>query len=133
MPGQGSDHETLLALFGMHPVSVGLRGREAIGTEAGKVFLETARRIITDLDNLQTTARAVGYGEQGRLAIGYCSSLMAGHVKAAFSDYLTRFPDVQFDGVCKAVQSAEGDDDIRAAAGWDAHRIGGGPEAEGWG
>ena len=83
-------------------LGVKLFGRTTRGaepTEAGKVFLETARRIITDLDNLQTTARAVGYGEQGRLAVGYCSSLMAGHVKAAFSDYLTRFPDVQFDGV----------------------------------
>ncbi len=73
--------------------------RGAEPTEAGKVFLESARRIITDLDNLQTTARAVSYGEQGRFAVGYCSSLMAGHLKAAFSDYLTRFPDVQFDGV----------------------------------
>lgn len=50
--------------------------RGAEPTETGKVFLETARRIITDLENLQTTARAVSYGEQGRFAVGYCSSLM---------------------------------------------------------
>lgn len=31
--------------------------------------------------------------------MGYCSSLMAGHLKHTFSDYLTRYPDVQFDGV----------------------------------
>ena len=45
-------------------LGVKLFGRTTRGaepTEAGKVFLETARRIITDLDNLQTTARAVGY------------------------------------------------------------------------
>src|SRR3546814_19309730 len=64
----------------------------------GQVFLGSARRIITDIDNLQTTARAVSYGEQGRLAVGYSSSLMAGNLKQTFSEYLTRFPDVQFDG-----------------------------------
>ncbi|MCL6250091.1 LysR substrate-binding domain-containing protein [Altererythrobacter sp. KTW20L] len=73
--------------------------RGAEPTEMGKVFIETARRILTDIDNLQTTARAVSYGEQGRLAVGYSSSLMAGNLKQTFSDYLTRFPDVQFDGV----------------------------------
>lgn len=73
--------------------------RGAEPTEMGKVFIETARRILTDIDNLRTTARAVSYGEQGRLAVGYSSSLMAGNLKQTFSDYLTRFPDVQFDGV----------------------------------
>lgn len=73
--------------------------RGAEPTEMGKVFIETARRILTDIDNLQTTARAVSYGEQGRLAVGYSSSLMAGNLKQTFADYLTRFPDVQFDGV----------------------------------
>ena len=72
--------------------------RGAEPTEMGQVFLESARRIITDIDNLQTTARAVSYGEQGRLAVGYSSSLMAGNLKQTFSEYLTRFPDVQFDG-----------------------------------
>ena len=73
--------------------------RGAEPTENGKVFIEQARRIVTDVDNLQTTARAVSYGEQGRLAVGYCSTLMAGNLRLAFSDYLTRYPDVQFDGV----------------------------------
>jgi DNA-binding transcriptional LysR family regulator len=73
--------------------------RGAEPTENGKVFLEAARRIVTDVDNLTTIARAVSYGEQGRLAIGYSSSLTAGNLRHAFSDYLTRFPDVQFDGV----------------------------------
>src|SRR3546814_5101462 len=70
--------------------------RGAEPTEMGQVFLESARRIITDIDNLQTTARAVSYGEKGRLAVGYSSSLMAGNLKKTFYEYLTRFPDVQF-------------------------------------
>lgn len=73
--------------------------RGAEPTENGRVFLEAARRIVTDVDNLRTTARAVSYGEQGRLAVGYSSSLTAGNLRHAFSDYLTRYPDVQFDGV----------------------------------
>lgn len=73
------------------------RGAEV--TENGKVFIEQARRIVTDVDNLRTTARNVSYGLEGRLAVGYCSSLMSGNLRLAFSDYLSRFPEVQFDGI----------------------------------
>jgi DNA-binding transcriptional LysR family regulator len=73
--------------------------RGAEPTENGRGFIEQARRIVTDIDNLQTTARNVSYGLQGRIAVGYCSPLMSGNLKLAFSDYLTRFADVQFDGV----------------------------------
>jgi DNA-binding transcriptional LysR family regulator len=73
--------------------------RGAEPTENGRVFIEQARRIVTDVDNLQTTARNLSYGLHGRIAVGYCSPLMSGNLKLAFSDYLTRFPDVQFDGV----------------------------------
>ena len=73
--------------------------RGAEPTESGRVFIEQARRIITDIDNLQTTARNVSYGLHGRIAVVYCSPLLSGTLKRAFSEYLTRFPDVQFDGV----------------------------------
>ena len=73
--------------------------RGAEPTEMGRVFIDSARRILTDIDNPRTTARAVRYGEQGRLAVGYSSSLTAGNLKQTFADYLTRFPDVQFDGM----------------------------------
>lgn len=73
--------------------------RGAEPTDNGRAFIEQARRIVTDIDNLQTTARNVSYGLHGRIAVGYCSSLLSGNLKLAFSDYLTRFPDVQFDGV----------------------------------
>jgi DNA-binding transcriptional LysR family regulator len=73
------------------------RGAEV--TESGKPFIEQARRIVTDVENLQTTARNVSYGLQGRLAVGYCSSLMSGNLKLVFSDYLSKFPEIQFDGI----------------------------------
>lgn len=73
------------------------RGAEI--TENGRPFIEQARRIVTDVDNLRTTARNVSYGLRGRIAVGYCSPLMAGNLRLAISDYLNKFPDVQFDGV----------------------------------
>jgi DNA-binding transcriptional LysR family regulator len=73
--------------------------RGAEPTENGRVVIEQARRIVTDIDNLQTTARNVSYGLHGRIAVGYCSSLMSGNLKHIFTEYLTRFPDVQFDGM----------------------------------
>lgn len=73
--------------------------RGAEPTESGRAFVDQARRIVTDIENLQATALNVSYGLQGRIAVGYCSPLMSGNLKLTFSDYLTRFPDVQFDGV----------------------------------
>jgi DNA-binding transcriptional LysR family regulator len=73
--------------------------RGAEPTENGRVVIEQARRIVTDIDNLQTTARNVSYGLHGRIAVGYCSSLMSGNLKHTFTEYLTRYPDVQFDGI----------------------------------
>lgn len=72
------------------------RGAEL--TEHGRVCVELARRIITDVDNLHTIARNVSYGLHGRITVGFCTSLMSGNLKLAISDYLTKFPDVQFDG-----------------------------------
>jgi DNA-binding transcriptional LysR family regulator len=71
--------------------------RGAVSTQQGKAFLAVARRILTDLDNLQTTARAVSYGEEGRFALGFCGSLMTGNLRAAIAEFMNRFPDVQFD------------------------------------
>ncbi|WP_430414064.1 LysR family transcriptional regulator [Parasphingorhabdus sp.] len=73
--------------------------RGAVPTETGKAFLAVARRIVTDVDNLKTTARAVHYGEIGRLVVGFSSSLSAGNLHMALGDYLDRYPGVQLDGV----------------------------------
>lgn len=71
--------------------------RGAMPTETGKNFINIARRIITDVDNLMTTARAVSYGEEGRFTLGYCSSLMAGNLGMTISEFMQRHPDMQFD------------------------------------
>jgi DNA-binding transcriptional LysR family regulator len=59
--------------------------RDAEPTDNGRVVIEQARRIVTDVDNLQTTARNVSYGLNGRVAVGYCSSLMSGNLKHVFT------------------------------------------------
>ena len=73
--------------------------RGTFPTENGKAFLTVARRILTDIDNLLTTAKNVSYGNEGRLAIGFSSSLMTGNLRLAIGDYIGRYPDVQFDGI----------------------------------
>ncbi|MDK2766938.1 MAG: LysR family transcriptional regulator [Sphingomonas sp.] len=60
------------------------RGAEI--TENGRPFIEQARRIITDVDNLQTTARNVSYGLRGRIAVGYCSPIISPLTKSGPSD-----------------------------------------------
>ena len=68
-------------------------------TKAAKNVLEAARRIVIDVDNLAVTARAMSYGDQGRLAVGFSASLTGGNLRATIAEYLTRFPDVQFDAL----------------------------------
>lgn len=65
----------------------------------GSAFLEIARRIVADIDHLKTTARAGNCGEQGRLALGFSTSLLSGHLHCLIADFLIRLPDVQFDGI----------------------------------
>lgn len=65
--------------------------RGAEPTENGRVVIEQARRIVTDIDNLKTIARNVSYGLHSCIGVGYCSSLMSGNLKHIFAEYLTRF------------------------------------------
>lgn len=73
--------------------------RGTFSTPNGKAFLTVAERILTDIDNLLTTAKNVSYGDEGRVAIGFSSSLMTGNLRFAIGDYIARYPDVQFDGI----------------------------------
>jgi DNA-binding transcriptional LysR family regulator len=71
--------------------------RGAVLTDIGKNFIGIARRIVRDIDNLQTTARAVSYGVEGRFALGFSSSLMAGNLRMTIAEFMQRHPDMQFD------------------------------------
>lgn len=73
--------------------------RGAVLTPAGIPIIDTARRILTEVDNLKSHARAIRNGDAGELTIGFCSSLTAGDLRFAIVDFQRRFPDVRLNGV----------------------------------
>lgn len=68
--------------------------RGAVPTRAGIDFFQTARRLMEELEALGMSARATGKGEAGMLAVGFSTSLSAGHLRAVIRDFVTRYPDV---------------------------------------
>lgn len=66
--------------------------RGAVPTKAAAEFLATARRIVGEIDGLQSTARAVRCGESGKLAVGFATSLSTSNLRRIISDFLDVFP-----------------------------------------
>ena len=64
-------------------------------TPAGRHFLRVARSIVEQLDALATTTKASGRGEAGRLAVGFCTSLAAGNLRASLLDLIHKFPQIE--------------------------------------
>jgi Bacterial regulatory helix-turn-helix protein, lysR family len=64
-------------------------------TPNGRQFLRIARSILEQLDALATITRASGRGEAGRLAIGFCTSLTAGNLRASLLDFRQRFRQIE--------------------------------------
>ena len=63
-------------------------------TSAGRDFLRMARSILEQIDVVVATMRASGRGDSGGLAIGFCTSLTAGNLRASILDFKQRFPQV---------------------------------------
>ena len=73
-----------------HCVGVAIFERSSAGirpTQAGRVFLRMARSVLEQMDVLVATARASGRGDTGGLAIGFCTSLTAGNLRASLLDF----------------------------------------------
>lgn len=83
--------------FGVHIFERSSGGVRA--TPAGRHFLCVARSIVEQLDALAATMRASGRGEAGRLAVGFCTSLAAGNLRASLLDLLQRFPQIELSTV----------------------------------
>lgn len=66
--------------------------RGVVPTSEGLQFIELARRIVKDADDLRTWARALARGELGRIAIGFCGPLHAGQTLALWTDMAERYP-----------------------------------------
>lgn len=83
--------------------------RGAIPTKAAAEFLAKARRILDEIDGLQSTARAVRCGESGKLVFGFATSLSTGNLRRIISDFLIRVPEVEFKAVeASATQLRQG-------------------------
>jgi DNA-binding transcriptional LysR family regulator len=81
-----------------HLVGIVIFERSGAGirpTVAGRDFLQSARSILEQLDVLVKTTRASRRGGSGRLAVGLCTSLSAGNLRASLLEFRQRFPQIQ--------------------------------------
>lgn len=66
-------------------------------TEAGRVFLEEARRSLAQLEWAVEAARRAGRGEVGRLALGFVGPATYSVLPPLLSAFHRRYPDVELD------------------------------------
>jgi DNA-binding transcriptional LysR family regulator len=64
-------------------------------TEAGRVFLEKAQRIVDDLDDAIELTRQAAGGEKGRLRIGYTDMAILGKLPDVLHAFRSRYPGVE--------------------------------------
>ena len=65
-------------------------------TEAGRVLLESARRLLSSFDEALEQTRRAGRGETGQIKVGTPPSVMLTRLPAAIRKYRQRFPDIRF-------------------------------------
>ena len=71
-------------------------------TPVGQSVLRIARGILEEMDTLHLVAKADRDGAAGRLAIGFCTSLSAGNLRATLLDIRQRFPQIELATVEKS-------------------------------
>ncbi|MCK1328842.1 MULTISPECIES: LysR family transcriptional regulator [unclassified Bradyrhizobium] len=64
-------------------------------TLAGRSVLRIARLVLEQVDTLVDTGRSSGRGDVGHLAMGFCSSISAGNLRATLVDFTRRFPQIE--------------------------------------
>lgn len=64
-------------------------------TEAGELLLEEARRILLQVDQAARLVRRVGYGEVGRLTLGFVPSASNEVLPSILREFGERFPEVE--------------------------------------
>lgn len=70
--------------------------RKTALTEAGRLLLEEATRILGECDRAIERVRRAGRGETGQITVGTPPSVMLGRLPAVIRRYRERYPDVQF-------------------------------------
>jgi DNA-binding transcriptional LysR family regulator len=64
-------------------------------TPGGREFLRTARLILEQVDSLIASAKTTERSEAGKLAVGFCTSLSTGNLRAVLLDFKTYFPHIE--------------------------------------
>lgn len=64
-------------------------------TIEGQEFLETARRIVEEMEAISARLKIRSRGESGRLTVGVHASLSAGNLRATLIEHRLRFPAVE--------------------------------------
>jgi DNA-binding transcriptional LysR family regulator len=64
-------------------------------TAAGAVFVEHARRILRDVEGMTAASQRVHRGEEGRLVIGFLSSIAFDYFPRVMRTFRTRYPAAQ--------------------------------------
>jgi DNA-binding transcriptional LysR family regulator len=64
-------------------------------TIEGLEFLESARRVVGEINSIAARLKTRSRGESGRLTIGIHASLSAGNLRATLIEYRRRLPDVE--------------------------------------
>ncbi|WP_183239828.1 LysR family transcriptional regulator [Bradyrhizobium sp. cir1] len=66
-----------------------------VPTVAGRSALRMSRLILEQLDSLLIASRAHGYGEAGRLSVGFSTSMSIGDLRATLAEFKRRTPQVE--------------------------------------
>lgn len=72
--------------------------RGATLTRNGRVYLNTARRIVKEFEELNAWVRETRTGHAGTLSVGYYTSFTAGNLRATITDFWDKFPNVRLRG-----------------------------------
>lgn len=64
-------------------------------TSAGRAVLRIARLILEQVDALVDTGRSGGRGEAGHLAMGFCTSISTGNLRATLGQFKKQLPQIE--------------------------------------
>jgi DNA-binding transcriptional LysR family regulator len=62
---------------------------------AGRAVLRFARLILEQVDTLVDAGRSSGRGDSGHLALGFCTSISAGNLRATLGEFRKRLPQIE--------------------------------------
>lgn len=64
-------------------------------TIIGRAMLRIARLVLEQVATLVTTGKSAGLGECGRIAVGFCTSISIGNLRATLLEFKGRLPNVE--------------------------------------